>query len=649
MFEFGPYHLDSAAVRISKNGKEVELEPQVFNILLLLIERRERVVTKDELLEEIWYGRAVSDHVITRTIYELRKILDDKSGQESHIRTVRGKGYQFIAEVIESQPMNKPARVPSEPVSRFGISSRYKLISVVGLTLLLAVIFVLINQYNEQSSSINNFQRLSNQNTYPIVSVLPIEVEEGNEELSMLVQSLIDYLTNQLAINLNMKVIHPDSLVHMGEQLNDIWAIQKATRSDFIIKGFIESVTDQNINLHLSLYKNNGAGELTPFTLGAFEFPYPKNTKGLNDLFKQRKVTVRNIVEIIEPGIIINDNGNFETDDPEAYRLVIAAHHMSRTDDCKDMRRAEQLLLKAVDKDDEFVYAYLQLFTNYYKRVWICGESIDYYQKGLEMAKIVDRLAPNTYNAINIRRSTILVESNHVEQAYNLSKDADWFDPDAIYDKSYSLRYAGFLNANNKNLERILLLDPFFFNEKPIKQAPNTFLYQNRFKEHLALLAEPGNSYHDYFRGLNLLLSGYRNQANEILQGVVDRTPTDLFGQFSQALLYIVKNDAPSAIKTIDAIVKLRNEKNHTDGEMTYKLAQLYALADMPKLALEHLQISVDQGFFPVNYFLTDPAIKSIQDIEPFSVIISQAYQRHLAFAEQFGLEPETLIGLSSE
>ncbi len=72
----------------------------------------------------------------------------------------------------------------------------------------------------------------------------------------MLVQSIIDYLTNQLAVNLNMKVIHPDSLVSLGEQIDDVYAIQEATRSDFIIQGFIEPVAGQRVNLHLSLYKS---------------------------------------------------------------------------------------------------------------------------------------------------------------------------------------------------------------------------------------------------------------------------------------------------------------------------------------------------------------------------------------------------------
>ena len=643
MFKFGPYILDPAAIRLSKNSMEIELEPQLFNTLLLLIKMRDRVVTKDELLEKVWNGRVVSEHVITRVIYELRKILDDKSEEHSYIRTVRRKGYQFIEDVTEEEQGDIVA-APRESISILGFSFLNKLLIIFSIMVLAIAIFMLTNQSTSEVDLPNKSPSKQKLNIYPIIAVMPIDVESDNEELSMLVQSLIEYLTNQLSVNLNMKVIHPDNLLHMEEQLNDIRAIQKTTRSDFIIQGFIESVTDQSINLHLTLHKNNGTGGLIPFPLGAFQFPYPQNAKDLNELYKQRKVTVRSIIQIIKPGVIVRDNGERETDDPEAYRLVIAAHHLSRSDDCKAIQRAEQLLLNATQRDDQFAYAYYQLFANYFKRVWLCGESIEFHQKALAMAEIVQRLAPNSYNPMAMGMNAILIESNQVEKAYELSKDADWNDPDAINYRNYGLRYAGFLKLATQYIDRILQLDPYFFSEKPIHQAPNALLYQNLFTEYIDLLAEPGNSYHDYFRGLSLVLMGNSLEASKILQGVVERQSTDLFGKLSQALLFIIENDKLAAIEIVDKIVRQRNIKKLTDGEMTYKLVQLYALANAQELALKNLQLTVDGGFFPMNYFLNDPALKSIQNREEFSAIVEQATKRHEAFAEMFDLKPETRL-----
>ena len=639
MIKFGSYQLDPASVRLFKNNQEIEIEPQVFNTLLLLIENRERVVTKDELLTEIWHGRPVTDHVITRIIYELRKLLDDKKHQNSHIRTVRGKGYQFI-EPIEKMAKNHvdhPVFTERPPVKNI----LKVLLTAVLLALVLFFGYVFFFQAKPNLNTSGNGAPQSKPNLYPIVSVLPIDVESGNEELSMLVQSLIDYLTHQLALNLNMKVIHPDSLVSMSDQLDDVWAIQRATRSNFMIQGFVESVSEQQIKLHLNLFKKDISGQLTPISLGAFSFSFPKNAQELSELYKQRKVTVRSIIQIIKPGVVVKDNGDNETSDFEAYRLVIAAHHMSRADQCEDLQRAEQLLLNAVERDDEFAYSYYQLLANYFKRVWVCGDSIDYHQKALAMAEKVERLAPNSYSPMAIGINTILVESNQVEKAYQIAREGSWDDPHAINRIVYGLRFAGFLKLASEYIDRILQLDPFFFSQKPINQAPNTLLYQNRYKEHLALLAVTGNAYHDYYRSLNLYLSDHVEEAKAILNEVVGRKSPDLFSQLSQALLFVIEQDYSNAIKHVNKIVDQRIEKNHSDGEMTYKLVQLYALAGADEMALKYLQTSVNQGFFPANYFLQDPALHGIKNTQQFSDIVKQASQRHIAFAKQFDLEPE--------
>lgn len=641
MYQFGPYQIDSLTFRLLKEGREIEIEPQVFKTLLMLVENRERVVTKDELLQEIWHGRAVTDQVITRMIYELRKIFGGKSGNNSFIRTVRGQGYQFIAEVtvIDHDRQQSFDSNPSKVSQPRSWTHRNWKIS--GVILLLFIGLLVIYQLLKQQPIDNQAAFQTEQNIYPVIAVLPIDVETGNEELSMLVESLTEYLINQLTVNLNMKVIHPDNLRHLRGQLDDVWAIQQVTHADYLIRGFVESTSTQSINLHLSLYKHDKYGELVPFQLGAFKFTFPKNAQALDKLYKQRKLTVRSIVQIIEPGVVVEDNTTSETDDPEAYRLVIAAHHISRDDDCNDLQRAEELLLRAVERDDEFAYAYYQLFANYFKRVWLCGESKEYHLKAMAMAEKVERLSPNVYSPMYKGVNVILVESNQVEKAFQLSQAANWNDPDAINHKVYGLRYAGFLNLASTLIDRVLQLDPFYYSEKPINQAPNTLMYLGQFDEYMALLAEPGSSYHDYYRGLSLTLSGQSDQAVNLLQGVIDRKSESLFDTLSHVLLLTIKQQHAAAVEIIDNIVEQRNLRKLTDGEMTYKLVQLYALAGAKEKALKNLQRSVDQGFFPMNYFLYDPALDLIKNTTQFSEIVKQATERHKAFAEKFNLKSE--------
>lgn len=641
-FEFGPFQLHEESVKLTKDDAEIKLEPLVFDVLLYLVRNQNKVVTKDEMLNQLWGGRVLSNHVITRIIYQLRKVLNDHDPSNNYIRTVRGKGYQFVTPITLS--LNASPQTPQPGSAKATLwkaitkMSYWGLLGVVMLFLMIGWFLLKIGQSNNHAGDELMFD---NQSNYQILTILPIAVSSDTDELSILVMSLIDYLTYQLVNHFNMKVVHPDSLSHEDKQNNDIYAIQRSTNANYLIEGFIESNLGEQINLRLNLYKMNPNGSMEVFPLGAFGFSYPHNSQDLKEFYRARKITARSILEIIKPGLTLSSDRDFETLDPEAYRLVIAAHHIARSDDCDDIQRAEQLLLQAIERDDQFVYAYLKLFNNYYQRIWICGDSTDYHAKGLAMARMIDQLAPNKYQAVAVRKSTILVESNQVELAFDFSQHADWNDPRALYDMSYSLRYAGFLNRSAVNIDRILQLDPLFFSEKPILHAPNTLLYLNRFEDHLKLLAEPGNSYHDYFRGLNLLLSGKPSAARQILQPVVKRTPEDLFGLFAMGLIHIIDEEYEAAKQVVEGIIKQREDNHHTDGEMTYKLAQLFALAGYDELALKHFQLAVDQGFFPVSYFLRDPAMRSIMASDSFHKTVEQAANRHRAFAQKYGLPIE--------
>lgn len=632
VYKFSSFVLDPHTVRLMQHGQVVEVEPQVFETLLLLLRHNHRVVTKQELLDHVWQGRSVTDQVITRTIYEIRKILDQGADQ-SMIRTVRGSGYQMAVEVTAEPELGAAVSPPEHGLKWLHLSAF--------LLALLLLGWLLWSQQQPVSKPVAVAEQRLAATSYPIVAVLPIKGQGDSQQLSILTQSVLDYLTAQLALNLRMKVIHPDNMSFMQDEFSDMWAIQRATRAHFIIDGFLEMVSENEIKMHLTLYKKTPNNELTPYDLGGFQFPYPHTVKDLNDLYKQRKITVREIISIIKPGVTISDGGETETDDPEAYRLVIAAHHSMRSDSCEGIFKSENLLRTATERDPEFAYAWYKLFSNYFKRVWLCGQSAENYQNALEVAAIVDRLAPNRYQSVIIARNGILTETNRVEEAFETSRQASWDDPEALYRKVYNLRYAGFLDVAAEHMARILQLDPFYFNEKPIHQAPNTLLYLNRFAEHLNLLAEPGNAYHDYYRGFNLLLSGHPADAEIVLQSVLDKTPDDLFGRFSQALLHVLHDRDQDALAIAENIAMLRTEMGHSDGELTYKQAQLFALAGATDRALEQLQLAVDQGFFSVTYFHTDPAMQDLQDLPRFSEIAQQAITRHRQFAERFGLEPE--------
>jgi DNA-binding winged helix-turn-helix (wHTH) protein/predicted ATPase len=101
LYRFDEYELDLQRYELRYAGKRVKLEPQVFNVLVYLIQHRDQVVTKEELLEQLWPGRFVSEASLTSRLMAARRAIGDRGREQGLIQTVHGRGYRFIAPVEE--------------------------------------------------------------------------------------------------------------------------------------------------------------------------------------------------------------------------------------------------------------------------------------------------------------------------------------------------------------------------------------------------------------------------------------------------------------------------------------------------------------------------------------------------------------------
>lgn len=98
-FMFGDYVLDQERRELTLRGQVVAIGPQVFDLLLHLVRNRDRVVSKDDLLEAVWSGRIVSESTITSHINAVRKAIGDSGEEQRLVRTVARKGFRFVGEI----------------------------------------------------------------------------------------------------------------------------------------------------------------------------------------------------------------------------------------------------------------------------------------------------------------------------------------------------------------------------------------------------------------------------------------------------------------------------------------------------------------------------------------------------------------------
>ncbi|MDX2381731.1 MAG: transcriptional regulator, partial [Acidimicrobiia bacterium] len=95
---FGRCELDLDRVELRVDGVQVQVEPQVFDVLAYLVEHRERLVPKEELLDNVWGDRFVSESALTSRIKTARQMVGDSGREQGVIKTVHRRGYRFVAD-----------------------------------------------------------------------------------------------------------------------------------------------------------------------------------------------------------------------------------------------------------------------------------------------------------------------------------------------------------------------------------------------------------------------------------------------------------------------------------------------------------------------------------------------------------------------
>jgi TolB-like protein len=101
IFAFGEYRLDIGRRELRRANEAIAIEPKVFDLLAFLVQHRDRVVSKDDLLIAVWEGRIVSDSALTTRINAARRALGDDGTAQRLIRTVTRKGFRFVGDVRE--------------------------------------------------------------------------------------------------------------------------------------------------------------------------------------------------------------------------------------------------------------------------------------------------------------------------------------------------------------------------------------------------------------------------------------------------------------------------------------------------------------------------------------------------------------------
>ena len=140
MYRFDDFLADPETWRLNRGGQEIHLEPVVLKLLIYLIDNRQRLVTRQELMDTVWGDTVISESALTKAVARLRKALGDDSATHRYLETVRSRGYRFVAEVEEIERQDGPDS-PSRK-TRARLVGRRLFVGIAAIvTLIIAAVF----------------------------------------------------------------------------------------------------------------------------------------------------------------------------------------------------------------------------------------------------------------------------------------------------------------------------------------------------------------------------------------------------------------------------------------------------------------------------------------------------------------------------
>jgi DNA-binding winged helix-turn-helix (wHTH) protein/tetratricopeptide (TPR) repeat protein len=216
VYQFGPFLLEAGEFRLLRDGCPVPLKPKIFHLLLTLVRNSGHILTKDQLMSQIWPDSFVEEHNLAVNIFALRRALQEDS-QCTYIETIPRRGYRFVAAVTRSEnhsaeevESNEPESVPDRKAA-FGLEIQS-------------------------------------------LAVLPFKVIAGGASTEYLGMGIADALITRLS-NLSQIIVRPTSAVRNHEEVQDSVLAGRELKVTAVLDGSVQRsgkqlrVTVQLINV----------------------------------------------------------------------------------------------------------------------------------------------------------------------------------------------------------------------------------------------------------------------------------------------------------------------------------------------------------------------------------------------------------------
>lgn len=344
-YQVADYIIDTTLYRITASGVVVPVEPKVFDLLVHLIRHRDRVLSREELFQAVWDGREVSDATLSNHVKIARKALGDNGDLQNTIQTVRGRGYQFIAPVIEipSGPeggRTDPAAAPSaRPAARL-----WRLLAL-GALLVPAVLF----GWRQLGP------RAQPEAARPYVLVVPFGVS-GNASPEQ--KLFADQLTREVIGNLRkisgLRVVPEASALAFQANKAREHIRQLLPKVEYVLDGVVSVSPDNSLRITPAL-------EDLGKDLAVWDKPFQARIDNTN-FFEMASGIAAAVSAALKVEILKDEQralAEFPTRNPRAYAPYVAGWRDMELLTRESVLRAIDSFHRAIELDPDFLAAYL--------------------------------------------------------------------------------------------------------------------------------------------------------------------------------------------------------------------------------------------------------------------------------------------------
>lgn len=354
LYSFDHYELDTERYEIRRDGNVQHVEPQVFNFLQFLIENKNRVVTREEIIEAIWHGRLVSDTTVSSCVKSARKILGDDGEHQKYIKTTRGRGFQFVADLKTVIPSSNETRIEqkrritshlNKPITSYIIIAG--LIFIVGLLL-----------YNQKKNTAPTTFNSGNDYSIAVMPFVDLSSEKNQKYFG---DGISEEVLNMLASIDQLNVTSRTTAFSLKGQQLSIPEIAERLNINYIVEGSVRRSNDR-IRITAQLIDTRNDRQL-----------WSENyDRELTNIFSIQDDISQQIVTALELELIGNNRiSNVPTRNMDAYTLYLQGHQLFLNRGIGDLNaninnieRAISFLEQAVEIDPNFAEAWADLATS---------------------------------------------------------------------------------------------------------------------------------------------------------------------------------------------------------------------------------------------------------------------------------------------